>query len=171
MKLSDSDKEVINLRYGNDLDNPVVSDKWNNSYNNRLYRVVFPNINELLRAKDEVVDNDNNSDVKSFCEEKVCEEDLIAKDDYYQLMDFIKTFGLINGSNKEMVVISLKVGFVNDNYYSNEAIANFLGINEEEVISIVKEGLILYKNKINNLLNTFGDILLEDKGFERIRND
>ena len=56
-------------------------------------------------------------------------------------------------SVKEAIIISLKLGYVDEKYFSTEAIAQFLGIEEEEVIETTKKVLVLYKEKINNFLN------------------
>ena len=54
---------------------------------------------------------------------------------------------------KEAVIVCLRLGYVDDMYYTSEAIANFLGISVEEVCEITKKVLILYQEKINGFIN------------------
>ena len=61
-------------------------------------------------------------------------------------------------SVKEAIIISLKLGYVNEKSFSTEAIAQFLGIEEEEVIDVTKKVLLLYKEKINDFLNNVIEI-------------
>lgn len=46
---------------------------------------------------------------------------------------------------KESIIISLKLGYVDGKYFSTESIAQFLGIEEKEVIEATKKVLLLYK--------------------------
>ena len=62
-------------------------------------------------------------------------------------------------SPKEIVVFMLRLGYVDDKYFTTESISNFLGIEEEEVRMITKKSLELYKNRINQFLdNTIEEI-------------
>ena len=54
---------------------------------------------------------------------------------------------------KEAVIVCLRLGYVDDMYYTSEAIANFLGISVAEVCEITKKVLILYQEKINGFIN------------------
>ena len=42
-------------------------------------------------------------------------------------------------SIKETIIISLKLGYVDDKYFSTESIAQFLGIDNQEVIETTKK--------------------------------
>ena len=44
-------------------------------------------------------------------------------------------------SIKEAIIISLKLGYVDDKYFSTESIAQFLGIDNQEVIETTKKQL------------------------------
>ena len=56
-------------------------------------------------------------------------------------------------SPKEAVIVSLKLGYVDGKCFSTEAIANFLGIEKEEVLETVKKALLLYKENINQFID------------------
>ena len=59
---------------------------------------------------------------------------------------------------KEAVIISLRLGYVDGKYFSIESIAKFLKIEEKEVIEAIKKVLLLYKEKINSLLDNVIEI-------------
>ena len=81
----------------------------------------------------------------------------ITKDDCVKMLKLLRTSTFTEMMNvlsvKEAIIISLKLGYVDEKYFSTEAIAQFLGIEEEEVIETTKKVLVLYKEKINNFLN------------------
>ena len=45
-------------------------------------------------------------------------------------------------------MVSLKLGFVNNDGFSNKEIADIVGIKEDEVIVILKEYLELYRKRL-----------------------
>ena len=62
-------------------------------------------------------------------------------------------------SVKEAIIISLKLGYVDEKYFSTEAISQFLGIEEEEVIDVTKKVLDSYKDNINQFIDNAIDIV------------
>ena len=56
-------------------------------------------------------------------------------------------------SVKEAIIIALKLGYVDDKYFSTEAIANFLQIDESEVLETTKKVLLVYKENLNTYLD------------------
>lgn len=54
---------------------------------------------------------------------------------------------------KAAVIIALRLGYVDNKYFSTESIATFLGIEETEVRETTKEVLNVYKNNINNFID------------------
>ena len=86
----------------------------------------------------------------------------ITKDDYVKMLKLLRTPTFTEMLNvlsvKEAIIISLKLGYVNEKSFSTEAIAQFLGIEEEEVIDVTKKVLVLYKEKINDFLNNVIEI-------------
>ena len=86
----------------------------------------------------------------------------ITKDDYVKMLKLLRTPTFTEMLNvlsvKEAIIISLKLGYVDEKYFSTEAIAQFLGIEEEEVIDVTKKVLVLYKEKINDFLNNVIEI-------------
>ena len=66
-------------------------------------------------------------------------------------------------SPKEAVIISLKLGYVDGKYFTNESIANFLGISEDEVRETLKKILLLYKDNINEIIDHLISLVTSDK--------
>lgn len=56
-------------------------------------------------------------------------------------------------SVKESVIISLKLGYIDGKYFSTDSIAQFLGIEQQEVIDTTKKVLLLYKENINQFID------------------
>ena len=85
------------------------------------------------------------------------EKEEMTKDDCIKMLELLrtKTFSqMINVLTfKEAVIISLKLGYIDGKYFSNESIANFLGIEQDEVIETSKKELLLYKENINELID------------------
>lgn len=66
-------------------------------------------------------------------------------------------------SVKEAVIISLKLGYIDGKCFSTESIANFLGIEELEVIEATRKVLLLYKDNINEFIDNIIEITTDDK--------
>ena len=45
-----------------------------------------------------------------------------------------------------------KIGYVDGKYFSTDTIAQFLGIDEEEIIQTTKKVLLVYKESIDNYI-------------------
>jgi RNA polymerase primary sigma factor len=67
--------------------------------------------------------------------------------------DLLKTMSV-----KEAVIVSLKFGFINDNYYTNESIRNYLNVEENEIREATIKMLLSYKKKVLSLVD---DAILE----------
>ena len=81
----------------------------------------------------------------------------ITKDDCVKVLKLLRTPTFAEMMNvlsvKEAIIISLKLGYVDEKYFSTEAIAQFLDIEEEEVIDVTKKILVLYKDNINQFID------------------
>ena len=97
------------------------------------------------------------TDLVEQTKDNVRNSNRITKDNYINLLELLKspTFETMtkNLSTKEAVVISLAFGHVDGKYFDTEAISNFLQIDQIEVINIVKNTLINYKEGLNNLFD------------------
>ena len=180
-QLSDKDKALLIKRYGEDLENPVKTDITQKE-KNKFYAGLMPKIERVLiknrTAKVETTTVENKpipvEDNPEINEEKVepsvevkipvtkvvseQKEEQLEQKDYIRILELLKTpsFGdmLKVITPKEAIIISLKLGYVDNRYYSNESIAEFLGITTLEVIETTKKVLLLYKENINSIIDT-----------------
>ena len=165
-KLSDYEKELLYYIYGNDLENPVKNEKCDKDKSSRFQGWVLPKMKSMLsslRKKENVQDTEDdmslehsNNNVDEKSQALSVEEDL-TKDDYIKIQDIMKSlkFGdMLNTlSVKDAIIICLRLGYVDNKFFSTKSIADFLGVEEEEVIETTKKVLLLYKESINNFIN------------------
>ncbi len=165
LRLSDSEKELLYARYGNDLENPIKNDNFDKKKSNRFYGWLLPKMKSMLSSlkkkenlkdtEDEISLKHSNNNVDKKSQTLSVEEDL-TKDDYIKILDMMKTLKFSDILNvlsvKEAIIICLRLGYVDNKYFSTKSIADFLGI-EEEVIETTKKVLLLYKENINNFID------------------
>lgn len=165
-KLSDYEKELLYYIYGNDLENPVKNEKCDKDKSSRFQGWVLPKMKSMLSslrkeenvqdAEDEMSLEHSNNNVDEKSQSLSIKEDLI-KDDYIEILNIMKNlkFGdMLNTlSVKEAIIICLRLGYVGNKYFSTKSIADFLGVEEEEVIETTKKVLLLYKDNINNYVD------------------
>ncbi|MBE6148730.1 MAG: sigma-70 family RNA polymerase sigma factor [Firmicutes bacterium] len=92
-----------------------------------------------------------------ICNQQNYNEDRVTKEACIKILEMLKTpsFGQMMGtlSAKEAVIISLKLGYIDGKYFSTSAIANFLGIEDHEVIETTRKVLLLYKESFDKFLD------------------
>ena len=54
-------------------------------------------------------------------------------------------------------------GYIDDKYFFADSIANFLGMEQEEVTTIIKSGVTEYKEKLNEIIDKSIDKMGENK--------
>ena len=170
-KLTEEERALITLRYGEDLNNPVPG-KLSKDENYKFYSILVPKMKRLLaRLKKETKSNKNSKVEESkpivaetpvIPAEKPATEikdknNNITKEDYIRMLELLKTptFNQMLGTLtvKESVIISLRLGYIDGKYFSTESIAEFLGIEIQEVIEATKKVLLLYKENINQYID------------------
>ena len=80
--------------------------------------------------------------------------------------DLLKTMSV-----KEAVIVSLKFGFVNDQYYSNESIKSFLNVEDKDIREATMKMLIAYKEKVLSLVDTAIDKVVVKKLINKTPNN
>lgn len=98
-----------------------------------------------------------------------------SKDDSYdnsvQVLKFLRTPSFMEIietlSVKEAVIVLLRLGYVDEKYFSSDTIANFLDIPESEVRDATRKVLLLFKDKINDCVDSM--ISIVSKGDEQKR--
>lgn len=159
--LSLKEKELIRLRYSDDLDKPVKNAEFDAKHKYDFYSRLIPKIKRMLANY--VSDNSKNIELENLDQAdtavKQIKEDKkeITKEEYINILSVFNNPRFINLSKtfgiKESFVLALKLGFIDGKYFSTDAIANFLDINSLEVIQITKEGLNCFKNEFNKMVD------------------
>lgn len=146
MKLTEEERSLVTVRYGENLDNPV-STKLTKNQVNKFYGTLVPKMRRLLAKSKPTLVNSETLTIQSIIPEQL-EEDLItktsepqerpatptpnvcgemAKEDYIKMLELLRTptFMQIMGelSVKESVIISLKLGYIDGKYFSTKSIA------------------------------------------------
>ena len=193
-KLSEEDKNLITLRYGENLDNPVSGELTKQQYN-RFYVTLVPKMKkllsnptkknrkgrtpkkdvikeqqqskkeELLKEKEQVVEDESTLKGNIAVPIQIQNKNDITKEECVKMLELLRTPTFTQMMNilstKEAIIISLKLGYVDGKYFSTEAIAEFLGIEEHDVTETIKKVLLLYKENINNFIDNVIEIATE----------
>ena len=219
-KLSEEEKALITIRYGEDLNNPV-SGKLNKEQTDKFYGSLIPKMKRLLanpnkerkprkkvtrspkneqkQPTTKIVDKTSvivadepkvkipettiiTSETKEEIKETNCDyvpveldssepsatqnnNGNMTKDDCLKILELLRTpsFNQMMSvlSVKESVIISLKLGYVDGKYFSTDSIAEFLGIEPQEVIDTTKKVLLLYKENINQFIDNAIEVVTE----------
>lgn len=197
-KLSEEERALITLRYGEDLHNPI-SGKPNKEETNKFYGSLVPKMKRLLANPNKEIKTrkkraiTNETVIKGLVEQaqpeiivdqqrkenveiiKQQDKDIIPecssvesmqKEDYLKILELLRTssFNQMMSvlSTKESVIISLRLGYIDGKYFSTDSIAQFLDIEEQEVIDTTKKVLLLYKENINQFIDSAIQIVTED---------
>lgn len=124
---------------------------------------LIPKVNDEASSEEKfipVTTTDNNVD--SSQDGNISKEDclkaleLLRTPTFSQMMDIL--------SVKESVIISLKLGYIDGKYFSTESIAEFLGIEQDEVRETTKKVLLLYKENINQFLDHAIQVAVDEPG-------
>lgn len=207
-KLSEEEKELITLKYGNNLDDPTPSNL-NKQQSDKFYSSTIPKIRRLLanpdmqeyilfskptvwQKKSKVTKKETSKKTKTILESVVVTKEtnldevsknssiktitnieMITKDDYLKILEILRTPSFIEMINmyspKETVIVSLKLGYINGKTFSTEEVAEFLDIEEQEVIEVTKKALFACKEKINQIIDeTINNIEIESREESKI---
>lgn len=175
-KLTDEEKELIRLRYGEDFDNPIVSSIFSKEQRTNFYGCLIPKMRRLLsnptgkrktyNKKTKIAEVQKNED--GVNEERGNTSNTILKEDYIRILEMMKTPNFSEMlqvlSPKEAIIICLKLGYVDGKYFTTESLSKFLGIEEEEIREIIKKILLVYKENLNAFIDTAISIAT-DKNF------
>lgn len=205
--LPDEDRELIRIRYGENLSCPIFS-KMSQEQKWSFYGRLVPKMKKMLaELKDKtslvrnadlekkidkdvedkgdfvmdikqeeqklIVDKEENVPSKTVIKEEKDNKEKAArieknslekqennkyvKDDVVNSLEIFKTpmfkEMMKNLNPKDYIIISLKLGYVDGKYFSNDAIAEFLGMEKSEVIERISKVLLLYRETVVNLIN------------------
>ena len=178
-KLPDKDVKLLIDKYGEDLSSPSLN-KLSEKDNERFYSTVLRRISRILsgkkmrnRAPKDVSSHDKNiykTEILEVSEANVSVPDaktkpltkdeipVLSKPDNSDVLDFLKKPTFIQmveklGNVKSAVILALRLGYVDEKYFSRNAIAEFLNIELDEVKQIEEESLLLYKDSMNEFFD------------------
>ena len=146
-----STAETENVESMDKLPFPGLKDEEKNTeYDTTATNTVLP----ILATEDKSEHNDTATNVVVSNEEQ---QSTVSNDLSEKILGLLRTPTFKDMlevlSPKESVIISLKLGYVDGKYFTNKSIANFLGIEEEEVRETIKKVLLLYKDNINEIID------------------
>ena len=142
-QLNKDEKELIRIRYGDDLEHPVTDSSWSKKSSYNFYHSLVPKMKRALQNNRK----NNKPKIENFninCEVKNCDSTL-SLEDYKKIKKMLNTAytnSLASGlqiSAKERLVICLKNMYLDSKKLSNENIANLLGIEVYEVETIISK--------------------------------
>lgn len=153
--LTDEEIDFIIKRYS---DKSVNSDNWSKENAMIFYQIIVPKMKQiltLLSNKKELTET--NSILKDTSIKNKSVNVIIKKDDYVRLLELFKTQDFIRMLElfpiKDVIIASLKLAHINDKKFTTSSIANFLGIDNEEVINTTIKVLATYKERMNQTLD------------------
>lgn len=163
-KLDNKDMEIFKIRFENDSKNGL---KITQKQKNRLYNKLIPKMNKLLENPNYIIEQkDTVNNKTNNINQQI---DLFNKEECIKILEYLKnpTFNqmLENLSVKEAIIISLRLGYVDNKRFSIESISNFLNIDEEEVNEVIKKVLLLYKDSITSFMSYTIDSVSNNKIF------
>ncbi len=157
--LTDEEKKLIKLRYGDDLENPVTSELWTPEASNNFYCTLVPRMKKLLANLEEKKLKGEKSSSRKV---KKSDNTELEKAGYIKVLQLMRTPTTADMlkvlTPKEAVIIFLKLGYIDKKYFSTESIAKFLEIESEEIREITKKVLMVYKEKISQFIDKAIDV-------------
>lgn len=169
--LSSENLEILYLRFGPDLKNPINTKKRiSSSETNHFYKKIIPEIEQYLKINGQIlneiqtneqVEEPNNfystSEVIQAIPKTESTKSDLTKEDYEILLNIIKTpvFGEMIKllTPTEAMVVSLRLIYSDNPSLNSKAVSEFMGISPDQVNEITKKALLIYKDKINNLID------------------
>ena len=89
------------------------------------------------------------------CSNLVNMEKVMTKEDYAETLNVVKNLNFYESietfSTREILIASLKLGCINDKCFTTSSIAEFLEIDEQEVLTATKKVLVTYKERLDNI--------------------
>ena len=181
--LSQHEKELVKLRYGEDLNNPISGslsksekDKFYGSLIPKMKRILFNLSKQSVLAEQSKNENERKNVILDI-DQKIKEQDekmdfLTSNAETIIKSDYAKISELLNASSfsemirvhslKEAIIACLKLGYIDGKCFSTLAISKFLEIEQQEVIDTTKKILLAYKEIMNKIIDDAIDNIKDD---------
>ena len=181
-KLTEEERKLITLRYGDDLEKPKAT-KLSKEESRKYYGVLVPKMKRLLSNPDKVrktrrenlkheknkIEDSNISvseknstdisveqskrDIPASFDKKI---DIDNIQDHDSLLAYMKKSLLDdmmkNLTTKELIIIQLFLGYIDGKYFTIDYISEFLKIDRIEVLNTIKKALFLNEQKFLSLI-------------------
>lgn len=163
--LNEFDKKLVFLRYGEDLDNPVSTTLFGEEETKKFYGALVPRMRKKLYALQEEAKPNNKNNIKQdiFLTESLVTE--LNRDEYTKLIQILKkpdVIGVMTGlSMKEKIIVSLRLGYVDGKHFSVDAISDFLGLSNHDIIKTSVEFMTKHSDKVDSILNKAMDFAFD----------
>lgn len=163
--LNEFDKNLVFLRYGEDLDNPVSTTLFGEEETKKFYGALVPRMRKKLYALQEEAKPNNKNNIKQdvFLTESLVTE--LNRDEYTKLIQILKkpdVIGVMTGlSMKEKIIVSLRLGYVDGKHFSVDAISEFLGLSNHDIIKTSVEFMTKHSDKVDSILNKAMDFAFD----------
>ena len=163
--LNEFDKNLVFLRYGEDLDNPVSTTLFGEEETKKFYGALVPRMRKKLYALQEAAKPNNKNNIKQdiFLTESLVTE--LNRDEYTKLIQILKkpdVIGVMTGlSMKEKIIVSLRLGYVDGKHFSVDAISDFLGLSNHDIIKTSVEFMTKHSDKVDSILNKAMDFAFD----------
>lgn len=163
--LNEFDKKLVFLRYGEDLDNPVSTTLFGEEETKKFYGALVPRMRKKLYALQEAAKPNNKNNIKQdvFLTESLVTE--LNRDEYTKLIQILKkpdVIGVMTGlSMKEKIIVSLRLGYVDGKHFSVDAISDFLGLSNHDILKTSVEFMTKHSDKVDSILNKAMDFAFD----------
>ena len=163
--LNEFDKNLVFLRYGEDLDNPVSTTLFGEEETKKFYGALVPRMRKKLYALQEEAKPNNKNNIKQdvFLTESLVTE--LNRDEYTKLIQILKkpdVIGVMTGlSMKEKIIVSLRLGYVDGKHFSVDAISDFLGLSNHDILKTSVEFMTKHFDKVDSILNKAMDFAFD----------
>ena len=163
--LNEFDKNLVFLRYGEDLDNPVSTTLFGEEETKKFYGALVPRMRKKLYALQEEAKPNNKNNIKQdvFLTESLVTE--LNRDEYTKLIQILKkpdVIGVMTGlSMKEKIIVSLRLGYVDGKHFSVDAISEFLGLSNHDILKTSVEFMTKHSDKVDSILNKAMDFAFD----------
>lgn len=159
-RLDEDELELLHKRYGDNLLEPVKNDI-DADEKKVIISNIIPRIQRMLEGKKVRRRKNNQKPQSTIVEEKTEEtvqpQNSLNKEDYKQILGIFHNPEFLEMTKKkpldECLIMSLKLGYFQEKCFSTDAIADFLDVDKEYVINVTKQGLISYKEKLNQMID------------------
>lgn len=163
--LNEFDKRLVFLRYGEDLDNPVSTDSFGEEETKKFYGSLIPRMRKKLYALQEEAKPKKNNNIRP---DVFLNESLVTKlnrDEYTKLIQILRkpdVSEVMTGlSMKEKIIVSLRLGYVDGKHFSVDAISEFLGLSNYDILRTSVEFMTKHADKVDSILNKAMDFTLD----------